>query len=64
MVNNPQFYEFAEREPSLFEAMHNVLPINMVEAIDVSNAILYLVSDTGRYVTGSIFKVDAGTTVY
>jgi SDR family mycofactocin-dependent oxidoreductase len=64
MVNNPQFFELAEREPSLFEAMHNVLPVNMIEAIDVSNAILYLVSDAGRYVTGSEFKVDAGTTVY
>lgn len=64
MVNNPQFFELAEKEPSLFEAMHNVLPINMIEPIDVSNAILYLVSEAGRYVTGSIFKVDAGTTVY
>jgi SDR family mycofactocin-dependent oxidoreductase len=64
MVNNPQFFDLAEREPSLFEAMHNVLPINMIEPIDVSNAILYLVSDAGRYVTGAIHKVDAGTTVY
>jgi SDR family mycofactocin-dependent oxidoreductase len=64
MVNNEQFFELAAREPSLFEAMHNVLPIPMIEAIDVSNAILYLVSDAGRYVTGSEFKVDAGTTVY
>jgi SDR family mycofactocin-dependent oxidoreductase len=64
MVNNPQFFELAAKEPSLFEAMHNVLPIDMIEPIDVSNAILYLVSDAGRYVTGSIFKVDAGTTVY
>jgi SDR family mycofactocin-dependent oxidoreductase len=64
MVNNPQFFELTEKEPSLFEAMHNVLPIHMIEPIDVSNAILYLVSDAGRYVTGSIFKVDAGTTVY
>jgi SDR family mycofactocin-dependent oxidoreductase len=64
MVNNPQFFELAEREPSLFEAMHNVLPVDMIEPIDVSNAILYLVSDAGRYVTGAIHKVDAGTTVY
>jgi SDR family mycofactocin-dependent oxidoreductase len=64
MVNNPWFFELAEREPSLFEAMHNVLPVNMIEPIDVSNAILYLVSEAGRYVTGSVCKVDAGTTVY
>jgi NAD(P)-dependent dehydrogenase (short-subunit alcohol dehydrogenase family) len=30
------------------------------EPEDVSNAILYLVSDDGRYVTGTQFAVDAG----
>lgn len=38
----------------------NALPIPMVEPIDISNAILYLVSDDGRYVTGTTHVVDAG----
>ena len=38
----------------------NALPVPWVEAIDVSNAVLYLASDESRYVTGSIHTVDAG----
>jgi NAD(P)-dependent dehydrogenase (short-subunit alcohol dehydrogenase family) len=32
----------------------------MIESIDVSNAILWLVSDDARYVTGTVLPVDAG----
>jgi (+)-trans-carveol dehydrogenase len=38
----------------------NKLPIPMVEPVDISNAVLYLVSDEGRYVTGTTHVVDAG----
>jgi SDR family mycofactocin-dependent oxidoreductase len=38
----------------------NALPIAAVESIDLSNAILYLVSDDGRYVTGTTHVVSAG----
>ncbi|MDL9945484.1 mycofactocin-coupled SDR family oxidoreductase [Gordonia sp. ABSL11-1] len=46
-------YEQAAREM-------NTLPVAMVEPIDISNAVLYLVSDDGRYVTGTTHVVDAG----
>jgi NAD(P)-dependent dehydrogenase (short-subunit alcohol dehydrogenase family) len=36
------------------------MPIPYVEAIDISNAVLYLASDESRYVTGLQLKVDAG----
>jgi SDR family mycofactocin-dependent oxidoreductase len=42
--------------------MH-VLPIGWVEPIDISNAVLFLVSDESRFVTGLEFKVDAGVTL-
>ena len=35
----------------------------MVEAVDISNAILYLASDAARYVTGVTLPVDAGFSV-
>jgi (+)-trans-carveol dehydrogenase len=38
----------------------NLLPIAAMEPVDISNAILYLVSEDGRYVTGTTHVVDAG----
>ena len=38
----------------------NKLPVAAIEPADISNAILYLVSDAGRYVTGITHVVDAG----
>ncbi|MEV6985392.1 mycofactocin-coupled SDR family oxidoreductase [Sphaerisporangium sp. NPDC051017] len=38
----------------------NKLPIAAVEPIDISNTVLYLVTDVGRYVTGTTLVVDAG----
>jgi NAD(P)-dependent dehydrogenase (short-subunit alcohol dehydrogenase family) len=38
----------------------NKLPVAALEPVDISNAILYLVSDAGRYVTGITHVVDAG----
>jgi (+)-trans-carveol dehydrogenase len=45
---------------SLAQLMH-VLPIGWVEPVDVSNAILFLVSDEARYITGVELPVDGGT---
>jgi len=41
----------------------NLLDIPFVEPEDISNAVLFLVADTGRYITGSSLLVDAGTTI-
>ncbi|OAK56223.1 (-)-trans-carveol dehydrogenase LimC [Rhodococcoides kyotonense] len=41
----------------------NALPIPWVEPVDVSNALLFLVSDEARYITGAAIPVDAGTTI-
>jgi (+)-trans-carveol dehydrogenase len=38
----------------------NALPIPWVEAVDISNALLWLSSDEARYVTGVTLPVDAG----
>jgi (+)-trans-carveol dehydrogenase len=38
----------------------NALPINWVEARDISNAVLFLASDEARYITGVTLPVDAG----
>ena len=38
----------------------NALPVPWIEAVDVSNAVLYLASDEARYVTGTTLVIDAG----
>ena len=62
MVVNEAMQEFLEHDPSLSNAMANALPVPMVEPVDISNAILWLVSDDARYVTGVTLPVDAGFT--
>ncbi len=52
-----------ERDPQLGPIFMNSLPIESVDARDISNAVLFLVSDEGRYVTGLEFAVAAGNTI-
>jgi SDR family mycofactocin-dependent oxidoreductase len=68
MVQNPAMYELfgmpgASREEAAqgFKAV-NALPIPWVDAVDISNAVLFLASDEARYVTGVTLQVDAGGT--
>ena len=60
MVANPEFMAMAQEHPEWMEAMRNALPVPMIESEDVSNAILYLCSDAGRFITGVTMPVDAG----
>jgi SDR family mycofactocin-dependent oxidoreductase len=62
MVNNEAFLGAAPDVPELFEAMTNILPVQLIQAEDVSNAIAWLVSDEARYITGAAIPVDAGAT--
>jgi SDR family mycofactocin-dependent oxidoreductase len=63
MIMNTVIAEYVESHPESQGAVANALPVDVVEAIDISNAILYLVSDQARYVTGVTLPVDAGLTV-
>jgi SDR family mycofactocin-dependent oxidoreductase len=51
-----------EKAAPIFEST-NALPVPWVEPVDISNAILFLVSDEARYITGVTLPVDAGYTV-
>ena len=62
MVVNEVMQEFLQADPQMGQAMMNALPVDMVQPVDISNAILFLVSDDGRYVTGVTLPVDAGFT--
>jgi SDR family mycofactocin-dependent oxidoreductase len=60
MINNEPMQKFLQSDPVIGKPMMNALPVEMVESVDISNAILFLVSDDGRYVTGVTLPVDAG----
>jgi len=74
MVNNPAVYALfapdlsaeertAESLRPRFESL-NLLPgVPLVEAEDVSNAVLWLASEEARMVTGALIPVDAGSSI-
>jgi SDR family mycofactocin-dependent oxidoreductase len=60
MIVNDFMQELLAQDPQMGSEMGNALPVDMVEPVDISNAILWLVSDDARYVTGITVPVDAG----
>jgi SDR family mycofactocin-dependent oxidoreductase len=59
MVVNDSMAEFLA-DPATSGALANALPVELLEPVDISNAIAWLVSDDARYVTGVTLPVDAG----
>jgi SDR family mycofactocin-dependent oxidoreductase len=59
----PSMHDQIAGRPDLVPIFLNALPAPLIEPSDVSNAVLFLVSDESRYVTGLEFKVDAGVTI-
>lgn len=60
MIQNPIIEQFYDDPNANFDAVSNLMPVPFIEPVDVSRAILFLVSDPGKYVTGVTFPVDAG----
>jgi SDR family mycofactocin-dependent oxidoreductase len=60
MINNPQS---PMADGSGLQAFARVLPIDRLEPVDVSRAILWLVSDAARAVTGVALPIEAGATL-
>lgn len=64
ITDNPALFKVIEDNPRMVNAVQTALPdLPMVEPRDVSNAILFLISEQGRSFTGSLLKVDAGMDV-
>ena len=64
VTDNPALFKVIEANRHLANAMQTVLPdFPMIEPRDVSNAIIFLISELGRTFTGSVLQVDAGMAV-
>lgn len=62
MVMNPAIEEYLQQDVMMSQGARNALPVQRIESTDVSKAILWLVSDDARYVTGVTLPIDAGYT--
>jgi SDR family mycofactocin-dependent oxidoreductase len=61
MGTNTQMLEAMRADPDLARTLTTLLPVDLVEAEDVSAAVVWLASDAARHVTGAVLPVDAGT---
>jgi NAD(P)-dependent dehydrogenase (short-subunit alcohol dehydrogenase family) len=60
MIVNPQIEQLLAEQPEYAAAFENLLPVPLIEAIDVSEAMVYLCGQSGRYITGITLPIDAG----
>ncbi len=63
MVLNDAMQELLTMEPARANGLTNAMPVELLDAVDISNAIVWLASDEARYVTGITLPVDAGFTL-
>jgi SDR family mycofactocin-dependent oxidoreductase len=62
MVMNDVIGNYIKENPQAIAMTANLMPIDLLQASDISNAILFLVSDEAKYITGITLPVDAGFT--
>jgi SDR family mycofactocin-dependent oxidoreductase len=62
MIVNEEFARFHAEHADVVEVSPRLLPITLLEAQDVTDAVLWLVSDEARAITGITLPVDCGVT--
>jgi SDR family mycofactocin-dependent oxidoreductase len=62
LLNEPAAQHMSEH-PEGNSAFENLLPVELIEPADVSEAMVYLCGQSGRYITGITLPVDGGLTV-
>jgi SDR family mycofactocin-dependent oxidoreductase len=60
MIQNEVMDEFIAKNETFGTAFTNLLPVSVIDAEDVTEAMLYLCARSGRYITGTTLSVDAG----
>jgi SDR family mycofactocin-dependent oxidoreductase len=62
MIMNEAFSQYAGNSESMSDLTGRLLPVSVIQAGDVSDALVWLVSDEAKYVSGVALPVDAGST--
>jgi SDR family mycofactocin-dependent oxidoreductase len=63
MVINERMAKILAEMPEAIGATSNLMPIEIIEPSDVSDAVVWLCSDAARYITGVALPVDAGCAI-
>ncbi|OBF80519.1 3-ketoacyl-ACP reductase [Mycobacterium sp. 852002-51163_SCH5372311] len=63
MIVNEPFAQLMAEYPEGASALQAPLPVELIEAADVSEAMVYLCGRSGRYITGITLPVDGGISV-
>lgn len=63
MIFNEHMATVFAENPDSSAMAGNLLPVPFVEPLDVTNAVVWLLSDKARYITGVALPVDAGFAV-
>ena len=63
MITNPAFMDYLKVMAGKSNGLQNLMPVPVVHVEDITNAVMYLVSDAGQYVTGVTLPIDAGFNV-
>lgn len=63
MILNEGFAELVAENPQDVTGLQAPLPVELIEASDVSEAMVYLCGRSGRYITGITLPVDGGISV-
>jgi SDR family mycofactocin-dependent oxidoreductase len=62
MIRNEAMESFLSEFPDAASSITNLLPVELLQPRDISDAVLFLASDLSRYITGVTLPVDAGFT--
>jgi SDR family mycofactocin-dependent oxidoreductase len=60
MIMNDVVQGYSAQYPEFAARFDNLLPVPVIEPVDVTEALIYLCGQSGRYITGVTLPVDAG----
>jgi SDR family mycofactocin-dependent oxidoreductase len=60
MLINDYVEQYFGEHPEALPALQNLLAVELIDAVDISEAMVYLCGQSGRYITGVTLPVDAG----